>query len=498
MRPSTSLVPPPPKPNRTPRKERPALTRARTRTLGAVAILLGTAAGMTACTSILGDFKVGAAVGDGGPGDGATGNDVVTQTDTGSDAPVTSTTLDDAIQVAAGEKHTCALRKDRTVYCWGDNTRGQLGTSAVGTSSTKPVKVANLKLVRAIAAGSQHTCALTFDPSNPASGGRVLCWGDNTLRQLGKPTPDMSFDPLPVGKPGVTTASPPDWTTAAAITSGQNTNCGADTGGGLYCWGDNSAGQFGTGTTSPLKSEVPTAPTPSVLLQGAEIAAGGTQACAVGTTSGVTEVSAICWGGGQHGEVGNGLTGAGPYAPSWAARGTSDAGAAPFKHVAAGHTHSCTIDGNLDVFCWGSNDFGESGPSSTTGAPHPVPGLVPTAHGALAVGAGEQSTCVLSNDNFKVKCWGKNTFGEIGNSTTDSTGSAPQTQPQEVSGLTGAGQISVGARHVCAVIKAIPQPGVVDDKVGTVMCWGSGENGRLGNGTIDSSNHPIAVAAPAN
>lgn len=454
----------------------------------------GSAAALTACTAILGDFKV-AAVDDGGAGDGDTTGDVQASGDAGNDGQGPSTTFDDVIQVAAGEKHTCALRSDRTVYCWGDNSRGQLGTSTAGPGSKVPVKVANLKNVRAISAGSQHSCALTFDISNPAAGGRIFCWGDNTLRQLGRAAPaDMSFDPVAVIDPSVSTN---DWNKAAALVSGLNTNCAVDTGGGLFCWGDNSAGQFGTGSNTPAKAPSPTPPNPTIFVQGGEIAAGGSQACAVGTSAGITQVSTICWGGGPHGEVGNGFTSGGPYGPVGVAPGATDAGAAPYKHVVAGHTHTCAIDGNLDVFCWGSNDFGESGPSSAAGAPHPMPGLVPPAHGAVAVGAGEQSSCALVNGAFKVKCWGKNTFGELGNGTTDTTGSAPQAQPQEVSGIQGVGQISVGARHVCAVIKPVPQK-AIDDTKGSVLCWGSGENGRLGNNSESSSNVPVHVVAPAN
>src|SRR5262245_30280005 len=108
-----------------------------------------------ACTSILGDFEV-------------------SSTDLGPGGPA----LDRVTQVSAGQKHTCALRDDSAVVCWGANDRGQLGVDKATPGSTKPVAVTGLTNVKQVAAGFRHTCAL--DQS-----GTVSCWGQNDCGQLG-------------------------------------------------------------------------------------------------------------------------------------------------------------------------------------------------------------------------------------------------------------------------------------------------------------------------
>jgi len=90
--------------------------------------------------------------------------------------------------IAAGGSHTCAIRKDRTVVCWGNNQSGQLGDGTL-TSSTTPVPVSNLTGVVSIAAGGSHTCAVRKDRT-------VVCWGDNSAGQLG--TGDNTSSPVPV------------------------------------------------------------------------------------------------------------------------------------------------------------------------------------------------------------------------------------------------------------------------------------------------------------
>lgn len=101
--------------------------------------------------------------------------------------------LTDVKAIAAGGSHTCAIRKDRTVVCWGDNQSGQLGDGTL-TSSTTPVPVSNLTGVVGIAAGGSHTCAVRKDRT-------VVCWGSNSAGQLG--TGDNTSSPVPVEVTGL-------------------------------------------------------------------------------------------------------------------------------------------------------------------------------------------------------------------------------------------------------------------------------------------------------
>jgi alpha-tubulin suppressor-like RCC1 family protein len=86
--------------------------------------------------------------------------------------------LTNAIGLSAGLGHTCAVRVDGSVWCWGDNSHGQLGNNMTGTNSPIPVQVLGLSNIVSVIAASTHTCVVTV-------AGAMYCWGDNTYGQLG-------------------------------------------------------------------------------------------------------------------------------------------------------------------------------------------------------------------------------------------------------------------------------------------------------------------------
>jgi alpha-tubulin suppressor-like RCC1 family protein len=133
--------------------------------------------------------------------------------------------------IAAGSNHTCAVTTGGGVQCWGDNYYGQLGNGTIGWSMV-PVAVVGLGSgVAAIAGGYAHTCALT-------TGGGVQCWGRNWGGQLGNGT--FADSTVPVAVAGLGSA-------VAAIETGWHHTCAVATGGGLLCWGSNEYGQLGDG-----------------------------------------------------------------------------------------------------------------------------------------------------------------------------------------------------------------------------------------------------------
>jgi alpha-tubulin suppressor-like RCC1 family protein len=214
--------------------------------------------------------------------------------------PVAISGLGVVTAIAAGDSFACALLSHGPVQCWGANTSGQLGDPEATTPSP-PVVVPGLSHVTAIAAGkySGSACALL-------SGGTVECWGDNKYGQLGDgtstgPQSCSSFpcSTTPVAVMGLSGAT--------AISVGDGFACALLSGGTVQCWGLNVDGALGNGTTTGPQtcfSSNPCSLTPVAVsgLSGATAIAAGS-GCAL-LPGGTVE----CWGDNSYGQLGNGTT----------------------------------------------------------------------------------------------------------------------------------------------------------------------------------------------
>jgi alpha-tubulin suppressor-like RCC1 family protein len=194
--------------------------------------------------------------------------------------------------IAAGYWHTCALTIAGGVKCWGANPAGQLGDGTSLNTRLTPVDVTGLASgVTAIAAGYEHTCALT-------SGGGVKCWGSNGDGRLGDGTLTNRLTPVDVtGLGGGVTA----------IKAGAEHSCALTDVGGVKCWGYNVSGQLGDGTTMDRSTPVDVSGLGSSVTA---IAAGHAHSCAL--TSGGR---AKCWGYNWYGQLGDGTISMGRLTP---------------------------------------------------------------------------------------------------------------------------------------------------------------------------------------
>lgn len=138
--------------------------------------------------------------------------------------------------ISAGEGHTCALTSAGGVKCWGFNGYGQLGTGTWDDTLSPQDVVGLSNGVIALSAGADHTCALT-------SAGGVKCWGYNELGQLGSGTENYALSPQDVV--GLSSG------VVVALSAGYYHTCALTSAGGVKCWGDNTYGQLGNGTTNP-------------------------------------------------------------------------------------------------------------------------------------------------------------------------------------------------------------------------------------------------------
>src|SRR6266403_1885905 len=225
----------------------------------------------------------------------------------------TATGVSPAAAVDAGSFHTCARLQDGTVRCWGLNDSGQLGDGTTTNAST-PVAVPGVGGAAAVSGGGYHTCARFPD-------GTLECWGRNDAGPLGDPATTTDVSRVPVRVTGITTAT--------AVTAGIFDTCTLLQDGTVRCWGRNSEGQLGNGTTT--SSSVPVTVsgiTPAALAPGAE------HSCAL-----FRDGTVRCWGDNNFGQLGNGTApGTISSIPSAPVTGIATATA-----LASGAVHSCAL-----------------------------------------------------------------------------------------------------------------------------------------------------------
>jgi alpha-tubulin suppressor-like RCC1 family protein len=347
-----------------------------------------------------------------------------------------------------------------------DGTTGNIGGAPTAAAST------TISVAVTDSQGRSTTKTLTIEIAQPAaptftqvdarnghscgveSGGGVLCWGDNSRGQLGNGTAG-GRSTVPVAVTGL--GGP-----AALVSTGRDYGCALLVTGAVKCWGANTFGQLGDGTTTD--SAVPTQVTG--LTGGVRDLSASfnmTHTCAVLESGDLT-----CWG-------------AGIYASATDVTVPALYPVHNVLSVSVGYDHACAIVANGGVVCWGNNEHGQLGngawgtftsPGSIT--PVPVQGL----SGVRSVRSGPMHTCGVRYDGT-LHCWGYNDRGQLGNGTT-----LDSNLPGQVQGLNNVTSAAPGSEHTCAALSD-----------GTGRCWGANDAGQLGDGSIRSSPAPVEVTA---
>ena len=355
--------------------------------------------------------------------------------------------------ISAGYAHVCAVRNDGTVWCWGFNDKGQLGDGTQENRSV-PVRVNGLEDVKMVSSGHKFTCAVKND-------GTAWCWGHNLHGQLGIDTMTEEPDNItPIQVQGLDEVD--------VISAGGNHTCAVKNDGTLWCWGFNDRGQLGIGTYGDdaealLPQHVPDLN--SVL----SISAGKRHTCAVDGDGDL-----YCWGANWSGQLG---TGAAWDAVVASPAHVPQAGSTLSVSSATGHTCSINIAGSF--LCWGVNDYGTLGNGSTLEPNVPEPVMDPPGRGIL-ISAGPYHTCAIDNDESPW-CWGNNMWGQLGQG---SDGPEISREPLQVTILDPVKLFAVGGYFTCAV-----------DESDFPWCWGENNHGQLGNGLVGEDGHePMEVS----
>jgi len=455
------------------------------------------------------------------------------------------------IAIAAGYSHTCALTSSSGIKCWGYNLYGQLGDNTT-TQRKTPVDVTGLTNgVTAIAAGYSHTCALL------TGNGGVKCWGDNGYGQLGDTTTTQRKTPVEVlvnmassVNLSLNPTGTPSWVVGETVTGNYTYNVDSEVESGtLFQWYQATDSSCSTGQTTLVEATAQTYTLASSDI-GKYICFGVTPGNANGTglevlttsgntiknnnqtisftppvsgmygssatltataTSGLTvtfasTTTSICTVSGsivsyvgmgtctltanQAGnanyqaalQVSGNLTTYSTYVPLtsvsqlWAGN-TTNTPSVVGSHSGAGY-HSCVLTSNGGVKCWGDNSFGELGDNTTTTRYTPVDVTGLTGVTVTAIAVGWYYTCALTSSGG-VKCWGRNSSGTLGDNTTTT-----RYTPVDVSGLTsGVTAIATGNSHTCALTSS-----------GGVKCWGDNYYGTLGDNTTTTHYTPVDVS----
>ena len=408
----------------------------------------------------------------------------------------------DWASVAPGGAHTCAIKNNGSLWCWGKNAYGQLGQSNLNDHSS-PTRVGTETDWAHVATGGAHTCATKND-------GTLHCWGKNEASQLTAAARGDRTQPARVGRAL-------DW---KSVTTGYTHSGAPKHDDSLWCWGNNELYEFGntvTSTTRPVLIDDTRAWTiistgdqyscgitsnqmlwcwgrgNQSLGRGPNVDSNGEPIGRVGTEQDWTKVSVgnviscgtkvdgtlRCWGNNEHGGLGDGtqtnrdvptplLT-----PPSWDTATAVDG-------LSIGRRHACAHKSNDSLWCWGRNGEFQLGNGSQTSTS--IPQRVGTSTETWAkVAAGASHTCATKSDGT-LWCWGDNSVGQLGDATTDWRFTATQVGTDQDWAM-----LSSYTSHTCAI-----------KSDGRIWCWGKNEYGQLGDGTREDRSSVTQIEAHIN
>jgi alpha-tubulin suppressor-like RCC1 family protein len=363
-------------------------------------------------------------------------------------------------------------------------------TGASVTISTNPnspsLNVGASQIFTATVANSSNS-TVTWNVS-PSTGVNAVLNG-NTLSVTANMIGIYNIKAISVGDPSKfeqITLRVPGLLTLTSITTNNSHSCGIGINGAAYCWGKNNSSQLGDNhpTYDSVNPVAVAAPNSGNILSFTELAAGKDFTCGLTPTG-----KAYCWGENIAGQLGNIKAINTSYIPIEVSA-PSGGSFLNFSSISAGSSHACGLTSVGKAYCWGTNSYGQIG-NSTTILKSNTPVAIANAKDGTdlnlsSISAGNNFTCGLTTTG-KAYCWGNNEYGQLGIGSITPPG-PPNDQtsfPIAVIGTQAFSTISTGYNHTCAL-----------STTGQAYCWGSNFQNELGNNNTTLSSTPVAVLAP--
>ena len=396
--------------------------------------------------------------------------------------------------VALGDVHSCAVTKGKKVLCWGRGASGRLGDDTE-VSKDDPVyvvdgdgSVGHLTDIVEVALGSSHSCALKGD-------GKVLCWGGGTDGQLGNGGTGNKDHPV-----YVKADSSADLLNIVQITAGGGYTCALNKSGEVLCWGSDGNGKLGNGSTVTANQSYPvfvhkSESSSNHLTDIVQVQAGSNHTCALSSAGKV-----YCWGSGQYGQLGSsdatttqgGSTGVDRHAPGAVLTASGGNPLGGIREISLGNPHSCALLGEGGVKCWGSQSFGVLGNGLISQSPQffPVDVLAKFGSSGHLSGVVQLFTGGLHNCGLLpaggVQCWGAGGYGSLGNGIRQS-----KARPVDV--ILGRGLSTTLSGVISLSGGANGSYSCVQHQQGRLLCWGNSHYGQLGDGHTTHTSYPVTV-----
>ena len=290
--------------------------------------------------------------------------------------------------------------------------------------------------------------------------GKAFCWGDNSQGQLGDGSTQSSMDPVAVS--GNIRFS--------SISAGWDHTCGVAADNRAYCWGRGRYGRLGNGSSENRMTPTPVSGGLSI----ESVDAGLAHTCAL-----TTDGEGFCWGRGEDGILGNDSTKSSPVP-------VAVAGGHTFGSIEAASATTCGVTDKGEAYCWGASDFGNMlGQGENDRETKFSPGLVAGdfKFRPESVSVGLDHACAITTADEAV-CWGRGRYGKLGIGSSDSLGVLENLKtPRRVNGDVSFASLATGTFQTCGIS--------VDDKA---YCWGRNGSGQLGDGTTTMRVEPVAVS----